>query len=38
MSRKQQMLRAIHRQAMKSFWRRRMRHFAAAEAAAAQQQ
>lgn len=26
LSRKQQMLRAIHRQAMKSFWRRRMRH------------
>lgn len=26
LSRKQQMLRAIHRQAMKSFWRRRLKH------------
>jgi hypothetical protein len=38
MSRKQQMLRGIHRQAMKSFWRRRLRHFAAAGAGAAGQQ
>jgi hypothetical protein len=37
MSRKQQMLRAIHRQAMKSFWRRRLRHCAAAGSGGQQQ-